>query len=518
MDALVFLIPLMPLLAAMAIGIGHLFGLIEGENSEGVTAKIAGWTITMSCLLALTLLGFDVLGKNTGSYNGGLWLSSDSLVISINFISTGFSVRLAALFSVLLAIIIRFSKNYLHREAGYHRFFFMLCLFSSAMLLLVLSGNIVLTFIGWEVAGLCSYFLIAYAYDRPVAALNATRVLVTNRIGEASFLLGIGLSYAWTDSLNWNVLNSASLQLSSGEATALALCFSVAAFAKSAQLPFTPWLARAMEGPTPSSALFYGAVMVHSGVYLIILLRPIFEQSPLAMVVVALVGLLTALYGFVVGLTQTDVKSSLLFATSGQLGLMFLECGLGFWQLAAWHLCAHAVVRGYQFLTAPSLMHNVHGSDKHSTQPNIPTWLYVASLQRFWLDPITDWVLVKPVRCIAHDLSYFDDHIVDSIMGSPAPAILAISSLAQREEQIIGAHLDTESTHFALSSGLAGKLTQWLAAILHWFEDHFVLRGIGQNALNYGRELGHIANRFEQSVLRPRYLVLFVFITLLVAF
>ncbi len=518
MDALVFLIPLMPLVAAIAIGIGHLFGLIEGENSEGITADIAGWTITMSCLLALTLLGFDLMGKNTGSYNGGLWLSSDTLDISINFITTGFSVRLAALFSVLLAIIIRFSINYLHREAGFHRFFFMLCLFSSAMLLLVLSGNAVLTFIGWEVAGLCSYFLIAYAYDRPVATLNATRVLVTNRIGEAGFLLGAGLCYAWTDSVNWNALNSASLQLSSGEATAIALCFSVAAFAKSAQLPFTPWLARAMEGPTPSSAVFYGAVMVHAGVYLIILLRPIFEQAPLAMAVLALVGLLTALYGFVVGLTQTDVKSSLIFATSGQLGLMFLECGLGFWQLAAWHLCAHAVVRGYQFLTAPSLMHNVQGADKQSSRRKIPAWLYVASLQRFWLDPITDWALVRPVRGLAHDLSYFDDHVVDYLMGSPAPAIRTISSLAQLEEQMIGAQLDKTSDNFAQGTGLAGKLTEWTSAILHWFEDRFVLRGIGKDAISYGRALGHIANRFELAVLRPRYLVLFVLITLLVAF
>jgi hypothetical protein len=142
----------------------------------------------------------------------------------------------------------------------------------------------------------------------------------------------------------------------------------------------------------------------------------------------------------------------------------------------------------------------------------------VASLQRFWLDQITDWALVKPVCGLAHDLSYFDDHIVDRVMGAPTPAIKAISSLAQLEEQMIGAHLDNESDKFAQGSGLAGKLTEWTAAILHWFEDRFVLRGIGKNAINYGRELGHIANKFEQSVLRPRYLVLFVFITLLVAF
>ncbi len=518
MDALVILIPLMPLLAAALIGLGHLFGRLDGESSEHITADIASWAISMSCLLTLALLGADLLDKNIGFYSAGQWLNSDMLDIQFNFICQGFNVRLAMLFSVLLAIITRFSIDYLHREAGYHRFFFILSLFSSAMLLLVLSGNIICTFIGWEVAGLCSYLLVGYAYDRPVATANATRIFVTNRIGDVGFLLGTGLAFAWVDSINWNNINAASAQLSLGEATSLALCFTVAAFAKSAQLPFTPWLARAMEGPTPSSAVFYGAVMVHAGVYLIILLRPIFEHAPLAMALIAIVGLLTAIYSYVVGLTQTDVKSSLIFASSGQLGLMFLECGLGFWQLAGWHLCAHAVVRCYQFLTAPALMHNVRNLRTTSLMRNIPTWIYVASLQRFWLDPITDWALVKPVRGLAHDLSYFDDHIVDWLMGAPDPAIRAISSLAQLEERMIGAQLDNNSDKFARGSGLAGKLTEWTAAILHWFEDRFVLRGIGKDAINYGRQLGHIANMIEHSVLRPRYLVLFVFITLLVAF
>jgi NADH:ubiquinone oxidoreductase subunit 5 (subunit L)/multisubunit Na+/H+ antiporter MnhA subunit len=503
----------MPLAAAIVIGIGHLFGFIKGEDNESITADIASWTVTMSCLLAITLSVTDLMGKNVGSYSAGRWLDSDTLDISLNFITSGFNVRLAALFSLLLALVIRFSIDYMHREAGFHRFFFILCLFASAMMFLVLSGNAIGTFFGWEVAGLCSYFLIAYAYDRPIAAANATRAFVTNRIGD---FIGAGLSYAWAGG-QWDTINTAIAQLSPGEATAIALCFALAAFAKSAQLPFTPWLARAMEGPTPSSAVFYGAVMIHAGVYLVILLSPIFEHAPLAMAVLATVGLLTAIYAFVVGLTQTDVKSSLVFATSGQLGLMFFECGLGFWQLAAVHLCAHAVVRSYQFLTAPSLMHNVRelGVD---AAPSIPIWLYVASVQRFWLDQITDWALVKPVRSLAHDLSYFDDHIVDRMMGVPDPAIQAISSLAQLEEQLIGAHLDTDSDKFAQGSGLAGKLTEWTAGLVHWFEDRFVLRGIGNNALDYGRRLGHIANTFEQSVLRPRYLVLFVFITLLVAF
>jgi len=519
-DALVVLIPLLPFIAAALIGIGHLSGILHGEASENTTAIIANWAISMSCLLAMVLLGADLLGKNTGSLSVGQWLASETLIIPVNFITMGFNVVLAALFSLLLVIIIRFSINYMHREAGFHRFFFILSLFASAMLLLVLSGNAAGTFFGWEIAGLCSYLLIAYAYNRPVAAINATRVFVTNRIGDAGFILGTGLSYAWVGNINWNQLNAASAQLTTGDATGISLCFALAAFAKSAQLPFTPWLARAMEGPTPSSAVFYGAVMIHAGVYLVCLLEPVFEQAPFAMALLAVIGGLTAIYSFIVGLTQTDVKSSLVFATSGQLGLMFLECGLGFWQLAGWHLCAHAVVRGYLFLTAPSLMHNVIGNPVKPFTPAIARlrWAYIASLQRFWLDQITDWTLVRPIRRLAHDLSYFDDHVVDQIMGVPAPAIRTISSLAQLEESVLGARLDNEGDKFAHGSGLAGKLTEWFATLTHWFEDRFVLRGIGKDALHYGRKLGHAANRFEQLILRPRYLVLFVLITLLVAF
>jgi hypothetical protein len=248
-------------------------------------------------------------------------------------------------------------------------------------------------------------------------------------------------------------------------------------------------------------------------------LQPVFEQAPLAMILVAVAGLLTAVYGFVVGLTQTDVKSSLIFAASGQLGLMFLECGLGFWQLASWHLCAHAVVRGYQVLTGPSLMHNVQGNPVKPVAAGIARlrWLYVASIQRFWLDQMTDWALVRPVRRLAHDMGYFDEHIVDRTLGAPAPAIHAISTLAEMEEQKIGALLDNDADSFARGSGLAGKLTQWTAAILHWFEDRFVLRGVGKDAIAYGRKLGYAANQIEQLLFRPRYLALFVFITLLIA-
>ncbi len=520
MDALTVFIPLLPLLAGVIIGLGNFCGVFRGEAKEALATDISLWAMTLSCLMSLVVLGADISGKNTGAFDAGEWLRCDSLVVSVNFISTGLNVRLAALFAVLLAIIMRFSVDYLHREAGYFRFFFVFNLFAFAMLLLVLSGSSVMTFMGWEIAGLCSYLLIAYRYDRPVATTNATRVFVTNRIGDAGFVLGIGLSYLWLDSVNWIDIKNPSNPLEIGEATAIAFCFAVAVFAKSAQLPFTPWLARAMEGPTPSSAVFYGAVMIHAGIYLVIFLQALFEQAPLIMGLLVVVGLSTAVYSFLVGLTQTDIKSSLAFAISGQLGLMFMECGLGFWDIASWHLAAHAIVRGYQMLTAPSVLHHVQDNPIQPVSSFLvqSRWLYLASVQRFWLDQLVDWGFVKPIRQLAHDLSYFDGEGLDKIMGVSAPAMRAAASLAQLKERSIGARLDNEFDDFSHGSGLAGTLTQWTAATMHWLEDHLVLEGVSNRTLGYSRELGRIVNQVERRILRPRYLVLFVFITLLITF
>jgi hypothetical protein len=279
-----------------------------------------------------------------------------------------------------------------------------------------------------------------------------------------------------------------------------------------------------MEGPTPSSAAFYGAVMIHAGVYLMIVLEPFISQTPLVNGLLIFSGLTTGLYSYFVGLTQTDGKSSQVFSTSGQLGLMFLECGLGFWQLATWHLCAHAVVRCYLLLTAPSLIAIVKDIPIKPVAPILAKnrWLFMASLQRFWVEQISDWALVKPVQHLAHDLSYFDDNIVDKLLGVPAPAINAVSTLAQMEEFVVGARLEGASAKnnntFVSGTGLVSVLTHWVAAIIHWFEERLILQGVSKDTLHVGRELGHLANKFEIQVLRPRYLVLMVFITLLVAF
>lgn len=520
MEFLIVLIPLFPLLAAIFIGLGNLFGQITGESGESTTSNAATGAITMSCILALILLGADMFGKNAATYTIGQWLGSDNLEIQVVFITTGFNTVITALFAILLFIVTRFSVNYMHREAGFHRYYFILCLFSAAMLLLVSAGSAVGTFIGWEIAGLCSYLLIAYAYDRQVPTTNATRVYITNRIGDAGFVLGIGLSYFYAGTINWLELNTMAQHLTMPTVTVIALCFAVAAFVKSAQLPFSPWLARAMEGPTPSSAIFYGSVMIHAGVFLVIMLEPLFEEAPFVMVLLAIAGFVTAVYSFVVGLTQTDVKSSYSFAVSGQLGLMFLECGLGLWELAAWHLGAHAIVRCYQVLTAPSLMHNVIGNPIKPVGPALKNlhWLYIASIQRFWLDPIADRTLARPIQGIGQDLDYIDSYMVDRAMGDPILFSRSISTLSQLEQKVRGTEPeDYGRNQFGRGNGVAGKIMEWVGNIFGWFEERLVIQAIGMNIVDLGRRIGQAANTFEELMLKPRYIALFVFIVLLIA-
>jgi len=518
MDYLAVLIPLMPLFAAIFIGIDFLVNQKESWQRENTTAVIVRVAITLSCLLAIVLFVSDILNNNSGSFNVGQWLGSELLNIQMRFITSGFSVIVAALFSVMLVVVIQFSTFYLHREKGFIRYLFVFSLFSTGMMLISLSGNAVVTFIGWEIAGLCSYLLISFAYDRPVATINATRVFVTNRVGDACFIFGIALAFYYGGTTDWADLNSKAEFMSTSQATVIALCFAFAAFTKSAQLPFSPWLARAMEGPTPSSAVFYGSVMIHSGVFLIILLQPIFEQAPFVMLLLAAIGLLTAIYSFIVGLTQTDVKSSICFAITGQVGLMFVECGLGFWELASWHMCAHVIVRGYQVLTSPSLVFYANGNPMQPVSQDFGhlRWLYNSSLQRFWIDPIIDRALVRPIYGLGRDLDYFDSYIIDRAMGSPTSRD-AISSLAQLEQKIMIVRSGYDASEFGRGKGIAGKIFEWTASAMSWFEERLVLRAVGIEMVDIGKELGNAANTFEKLILKPRYLVVFVFVVLLTA-
>lgn len=504
-ELLILLALAAPLLAALLIAVGYLAAFNRGEAGEPFTRRVAlgGGAIALAAVLALDVDA--LLNGLPGQLVAGRWLQVGMLEVALSFRLDGPGLLMANLVAFIALATQRFSVNYLHREAGFQRFFLVLSLFTAAMLLIVTAGNAVLMFIGWELAGVSSYLLIAWAFERPVAAKNATRAFVTNRIGDAGFLLGIFLSFQWLGSTEWPRLLAAGAVLDTLSADLLAGAFLIAALAKSAQAPFVPWIARALEGPTPSSAIFYGSLMVHAGAFLVIRLAPLYEMAPAIMPLLILFGLLTALYGWLGGLVQTDVKSSLMFATITQVGLIFLWCGLGWFDLALAHLLAHAVWRAWQFLHAPALMHLLSRPQRPA-----PRWLtrsrtlHTAALQRLWLDSLGDWLFSRPTRALANDVSRFDEQVVNKLVGVP-PEVAGASSLASWEQQ-----------GGVRASGLLGSLMAWLADRLHWFEDRLVLHGGGEGMMRLLRRLGDGLLEVEQLLTRPRYLMVMIMATLVV--
>ena len=501
---LVMLIPLLPLLAAGGIAVYVLLGRAYGDNSddrEPPTARLAEGAAWLALIGLLALDGLALREGAPGAVVVGTWFESGRFSVPVSFILDGLSLAFATLVALIGVVTLRFSRTYLHRELGFHRFFFGMSLFLAGMLLIVLAGNAALTFVGWELAGLSSWLLIGYAYERPTATGNALYAFLTNRIGDAGFLLGISLAAWWLGTIEWSGMaawaNDAA-HFDKVTARLLLFGFLVAAVAKSAQLPFSAWIARALEGPTPSSAIFYGAVMVHAGVYLTIRLAPLLVQVPDIMAYLAVIGGATALYGWLAGLTQTDVKSALVFATTTQVGLMFLACGLGWFEFAAWHMGLHAAWRAYQFLLAPSYMHLV--SEKAKPAPRWLAgrqWLYTAALQRFWLEHFAQGALIRPAAEVARDMRALDDKVLSHRVGMPPCCGGAAADVIRGQ-------------------GLAGRLLAWLADRLHHLESYLVLHRADGPLTRIMKSVGVYLLVLEALLERPRYLVLLVAATFVV--
>ena len=496
----VWLVPALPLLAVLTIGGRLLLGRAQDDAAEPLTAGLASLTAFGSLLL---LLGIDAMALWQGEIPGhrvlGVWFASGQWQGTVSVLLDGLSLSIATLTALLGWLVVRFSANYLHREAGFHRFFIVLSFFLAGIQLVLLAGNGLLAFVGWEMCGIASFLLIGYSWQRPVATGNALFAFVTHRGGDAGFLLALGFAAAWLGSFEWPAV-VASSQISVANARLIALGFVVAALAKSAQLPFTPWITRALEGPTPSSAIFYGAVMVHAGVYLMLRLEPLLLLVPDVMVGLVAIGLLTALYAWLCGLVQTDVKSALIFATVFQVALMFVEIGFGWTTLATVHLCLHAAWRSWQFLLAPSWL----AITRHRPAPP-PDWLrrnqllYTAAQQHFWLDKLGLALLLQPTESFAQDLRNLEENFIDHAIGEPGR----------------GQPMDHEQP-LILADGLPGRLLAATASALQQIENRLLLRGRGGAAEQLLRHLGSYLQTLENLLEQPRYLMMAVMATFVV--
>jgi NADH-quinone oxidoreductase subunit L len=353
LERLAIALPLLPLIAAALIGIAALWG---HPFRERTTSRLAVGAMLASFVGAAVLFANVVQGYGPQTILIAPWFDSSAYRVAIELLVDPLSTSLVLLVTGVGLVIMRFSVNYMHREKGYQRFFAIMSFFLSAMIFLVMGGNLLVTFMGWEGVGFSSYLLIGYHYERKAPARSSTYAFVTNRIGDAAFLTGIFAAYNEFGTITYADMFRRAEHADHRSLVIIGLCLLTAAAAKSAQLPFSPWIARAMEGPTPSSALFYGSIMVTAGLFLALRMNPVFVFAPDVLRAMAAMGAATALFGGLVSLVQTDVKSGLIFSTVSQLGLMFLAIGLGARNIALFHLFAHALLRGAQFLKAPSTL------------------------------------------------------------------------------------------------------------------------------------------------------------------
>ncbi len=292
------------------------------------------------------------------------WIESSAFRADFAFLLDPLTLVMLLIVTGVGFLIHVYSVGYMAHEEGYWRYFAYLNLFMFFMLTLVLAENFLLMFVGWEGVGLASYLLIGFYFLRESAVDAGKKAFILNRIGDFGFLLAMFLMIAHFGSLSFSRVFAAIAQhpeMQGGFLTAIALLLVLGATGKSAQIPLYVWLPDAMEGPTPVSALIHAATMVTAGVYMIVRAHVLFDRSPFALGVIAVIGAATALFAATVGMVQTDIKRVLAYSTISQLGYMFLACGAAAYSAAIFHLVTHAFFKGLLFLAAGSVIHGLGG-------------------------------------------------------------------------------------------------------------------------------------------------------------
>ena len=359
-DLHLWLIPVLPLIGA-AIN-GFVGRRLTRQAIVTVAIAFCGASFAMALYVALRFSGLAIPRLETLAP----WIRAGSFQADFAFYVDQLSLVMLLVVTGVGLLIHIYSIGYMWEEGGFYRFFCYLNLFMFFMLTLVLASNYLLMFIGWEGVGLASYLLIGFWFTKDSAASAGKKAFIVNRIGDFGFLIALFLMIKHFGTLNFDRVFQFAASMSvenatAGLLTAIGLLLMVGAAGKSAQIPLYVWLPDAMEGPTPVSALIHAATMVTAGVYMIARSHVIFERAPTALMVVAIIGTLTALFAATIGIAQTDIKKVLAYSTISQLGYMFLACGVAAFSAGIFHLMTHAFFKGLLFLAAGSVIHAVGG-------------------------------------------------------------------------------------------------------------------------------------------------------------
>jgi NAD(P)H-quinone oxidoreductase subunit 5 len=406
-----------PLSLVLVLGINSLLDRRLSERTT--TAILQAGTVTGLLASLAVLLTMLALGTRHVPVELGNWVVvGHQYHFSIKFVFDRLSVPMAILSFTLSGTIGAFASRYMHRDVGYNRFFVLYTLFVLGMVATSLAGTIETLFAGWELVGLSSALLVAFFQERKGPARNGLWVWTIYRFSDAALLLAAVVMHHLRGEGDFDKLLGNGLwpeitpTLPTNQALLVGLLVLIAAMGKSALVPFSGWLPRAMEGPTPSSAIFYGALSVHLGAFLLLRVCPLLNASFLLSSVVVIVGVSTAVFAYLAGSVQTDIKSALSFASLSQVGLIVTEIGLGLRYVALIHILGHACLRTLQFVRAPTLLHDYHTLE-NAIGGHLPRtalgWtrlanrfrdrFYLLALERGYLDScLRDYVAIPFIR------------------------------------------------------------------------------------------------------------------------
>ncbi len=402
---LIWLVPAFPAFGAAVL---LLFGKRIGEPISGwIATGLMFLSFLTSIVMAVAFVGLPSEAEHRHVVTVFDWFASGGFEVKMGFLADPISITWILFVTGIATLIHLYSIGYMHGDARFSRFFAYLNLFVASMLVLVLGSSFLVTFLGWEGVGLCSYLLISFWFERNSAAVAGKKAFVTTRIGDFGFMLAMFLIFAHLGTLDYGAASEGVSELAGGTATAIALLLFLGAVGKSAQIPLHFWLPDAMEGPTPVSALIHAATMVTAGIFIVARAHPFFEASQVSQDVVMWVGAITAITAATVALVQNDIKRVLAYSTVSQLGYMFLALGVGAYGAAIGLVVAHAFFKAALFLGSGTVIHGTGENQDIRTMGGlrrympltalgfIVAWLAIAGLPPFAGFWAKDEVLAK---------------------------------------------------------------------------------------------------------------------------
>lgn len=431
--------------------IGFFISLLIPKSNEKLLSMAAFGPVGLHFLLSISFVGaWFYNGMQTFNIKEFVIYSSEGYEFFIDLYFDKVTAVYLLVGSLLTFLITIYSRYYMHREEGYKRFFNTLLFFYLGYNITIFSGNFETLFIGWEILGVSSFLLIAFYRDRYLPVKNAMKVFSVYRMGDIGLILAMWLSHhLWHENITFFELNNhdnVSLHLHEHSWIGLftSLLILLAAIAKSAQFPFSFWLPRAMEGPTPSSAIFYSSLSVHIGVFILLRTFPFWEHQTIVRVVVITLGLVTAVLASSMARVQSSVKAQVAYSSVSQIGIIFIEIACGFETLALIHFAGNAFLRTYQLLVSPSVVTYLIREQFYNFQPReeskksvfrqkISNTIYLMSLKEWSLDSLVFYYLWAPVKRIGNALRFITPKIAWSVF---APLFVTGAILLFYQEEI----------------------------------------------------------------------------------